>query len=91
MFRFSIRDAMLLGPVLAVGFAWVCERGRLDATERQVIQLKMELQAMEDTLKAREAALEAKFSPLLDFPVKCGMVYIQRGDCCDPSLSPGSH
>jgi hypothetical protein len=74
MFRFSIRDALLAVPLLAIGFAWVCDRGRLEATQEQVAKLRAELQEQDFNSLVREAKLKLELSPNDSFPVwRCGI------------------
>ena len=85
MFRFSIRDALLATPLVAVGFAWVCERGRFEATQEQVEKLQAELQEQDAQFQLRETALKLKLAPTRKVRT-CGLGIMDCGDCCDPSL-----
>lgn len=89
MFRFSIRDALLVSPLAAVCFAWVCERGRLEATQEQVVKLRADLQERDANFQLREAVLRRKIAPSQKVG-RCGLESFECGDCSDPSLWPDS-
>ena len=89
MFRFSIRDMVLASPLIAVCFAWVCERGRLEVTQEQVVRLQAELQEQGAQFQLREDALRLKLAPP-HRPRRCGLGFVECGDCSDPSLWPDS-
>ena len=83
MFRFSIRELILILPLLAVCFAWVCEHGRLKATQENVDKLQAELRDQHAQFEVRETALRAKFAP--PRTRRCGVGIMIVPDCWDPS------
>lgn len=86
MFRFSIRDGLLAVPLVAVCFAWICEKGRVDATQAKAAELQLQLLKQEQHFLRREAALKAKLMP--PRPKRLcgvGMNTLDLPDCWDPS------
>ena len=90
MFRFSIRDCLLAVPLVAVSFAWICEKGRVDTMEYEATGLRQQILKREQYFLQREAALEAKLMPPRPRRMcSIGMDaldYLKNvPDCCDPS------
>ena len=92
MFRFSIRDGLLAVPLLAVCFAWLCEKGRVEAKQAEAAKLRLQLREQEQEFSLREAALRAQLNTprLSNFSeLRCGLGFILEPDspeCSDPSL-----
>jgi hypothetical protein len=83
MFRFSIRDCLLAVPLVAVCFAWVCEKGRVEAMQDKAAELRQQLLKQEQHFLRREAALKAKLFPARYH--RCNLETFDLPDCRDPS------
>ena len=86
MFRFSIRNCLLVVPLVAVGFAWICEKGRVEAMHDTAAELRQQLLKQEQHFLRREAALRAKLMPPRPRPIdRCQLGTFDLPDCWDPS------
>jgi|GEM_PF-4936997 len=85
MFRFSIRDCLLTAPLVAVCFAWACEKGRVDDLQYKAAGLREQMVKQEQHFLRREAALKAKLMPSRPRQGRCQLGTFTLPDCWDPS------